>query len=233
MKSPNFACAWFLFLFAQLLCSNEGVSHGAVIFFEPSGSQLGSGSTNAIWLGVGEEQSFSIFLNTSGLQFELQSITYQWSVDQTELQFVSYARNIDGAFSNFYESPVVPPMPPSGSFNFVDNYTLEGGAVAPGMSRVVLDSVTYLGTSQIRNDGLPDIRLEIISAFDVMQNDITTQFMPSAQEVHVLPTPEPASVLLWSAVLAGTLGGRWRRHNYKNRANLSVKSSCSGQTYIG
>jgi len=219
MRSQHFVFAFFLFAIAHLFSSHVGIACGAVIFFEPSGAQFVGGSTKAIWLADGEEKTFSIFLNTSGLQFDLQSITYQWSVDQTEFQFVSYARNIDGEFANFYESPVIPPLPPTGSFNFVDNYTLEGGAVAPGESRVALDSVTYRGTSQIRNDDLPDIRLEIISAVDVMQNNVTSQFLPSVQELHVLPVPEPASVLLWSSFIVGAFGGLKRRGSDRTSAD--------------
>lgn len=215
MGSQKFVCACFLVI-AHLLSTNGDTARGAVIFFEPSGVQLVGGSTRAIWIGDGEEKLFSIFLDTSGLQFDLQSITYQWSVDQSELQFVSYARNIDGEFSNFYETPIIPPLPPTASFNFVDNYTLAGGAVAPGKSRVALDSVTYRGTSQIRNDGLPDIRLEVVSAVDVMQNDVTSQFLLSTQELHVLPVPEPASVLLWSLFFAGAFGSRGRKWYDKN-----------------
>lgn len=87
MGSQKFVCACFLAI-AHLLSTNGDTARGAVIFFEPSGVQLVGGSTRAIWIGAGEEKLFSIFLDTSGLQFDLQSITYQWSVDQTELQFV-------------------------------------------------------------------------------------------------------------------------------------------------
>ncbi|GFE68330.1 hypothetical protein [Chroococcus sp. FPU101] len=182
-------------------------AYSASISFRPTGSQIDSDPINDIVVQVGQQLTFTLSIDTTGLSNTLQSFTYLVTRDNTELLLDSatITPDADAFFDRTLISDIVTPPFTVGTVK-LDN----GIGLAPNSQ---LDFVTAIYTVQpgLVNDGVLDYQLEIISAFDNLGNDITSAFDPAVQEVEIQPSPEPASILSLLALGAFGVGSVYQK----------------------
>ncbi|PSF37092.1 hypothetical protein C7H19_11675 [Aphanothece hegewaldii CCALA 016] len=174
-------------------------AYSASISFKPTGSQIDSDPINDLVVQVGQQFTFTLGIDTTGLANTLQSFTYVVTRDNTEILLDSAALTpaADALFDRTVISDIVTPPFTVGTIE------LGGGLGLVPNSQLDFGTATYTVQPGLVNDGVFDYKVELISAFDDQGNDITSLFEPASQELEV-QSPEPSSIL--SLLALGALG---------------------------
>ncbi len=166
---------------------------GASISLIPSFSQLDGDSIDDIGVKVGETISFNLVLDTTGLTAPLQSFDYFLEVDGLELDFAGSTRFDADIFPNLGF------IPTEGDPNSI-TVTRDGEPGLAPNTIIELLSFNYLVLPDLKNDGLADFSLSVVSGIDANGTEVRDLFIPATQSFEVQGVPEPWSVLGIGAV---------------------------------
>ena len=173
-------------------------AHSASVFFTPSGTQLDDDLPADLVLNTGEIIDFTFFLDTTGLPADLLSIDLLVGQDIVELDDISIARTPEDivTFPNFSILPATGDIP-SGIFRRSNPSGVPIGTLIPIVEGTFITPILV-------NDGQADFFVEVVSAFDVNGNDVTSFFTPVSQSIDVQSAPESNPGL--SLLALGILG---------------------------
>ncbi|ACK66395.1 hypothetical protein PCC8801_2384 [Rippkaea orientalis PCC 8801] len=176
-------------------------AYSASISFRPAGQQLDSDPMNDLGVSVGQQFTFFLSIDTTGLSSNLKSFTYRITRDNTEilLEVATITPEADALFTRNAISDI--PTPPSLTVGTVLYEIKPGETFAPD-SQLDFATATYVVQPGLVNDGLADYQIELIEAIDEQDNNITSQFVTS-QTLDLQPVPEGSSTLGFLAL--GTL----------------------------
>jgi hypothetical protein len=159
--------------------------------------------------------SSALFIDTTGLTANLQSVTLVVALDSNEITEFSSVRTDDSAqlFPGF--SRQVSAEPNTGLTTIIGFFSGPPG-LPPNVIQKFNDLTITLG-SQLNNDGKFDFRFDILSAIDANGRDVTDQFRGIHQEFEVQPAPVPEPSTIFSLVLAGGFGAFLRKPKRKGQ----------------
>jgi hypothetical protein len=175
------------------LLSIVAPAYSASISFSPNGQQLDSDPINDLGVSVGEQFTFTLSIDTTGLTSNLKSFTYVVTRDNNEI-LLDTADLTAEASMLFTRTPISDINTPPFTVGTVKFDIKPGQTFTPG-SQLNFGTATYTVQSGLVNDGQFDYKLELIEALDEQDNDITDQFQIVSQELEVQPVPESSSTL--------------------------------------
>ncbi len=161
---------------------------GASISLVPSLSQLDDDSIEDIGVKIGETISFNLVLDTTGLTAPLRSFDYFLEIDRLELEFAGSTR---------FDAEIFPDLDfilTPGNPNSI-TVTREGEPGLAPNTVVELLNFNYLVLPDLKNDGLADFSLSVVSGIDANGTEVADLFTPASQSFEVQGVPEPGSVL--------------------------------------
>lgn len=160
----------------------------ASISLVPSFSQLDDDLIEDMGVKIGETISFNLVLDTIGLTAPLQSFDYLLEIDGLELEFAGSTR---------FDAEIFPDLgfiPTEGNPNSI-TVTRDGEPGLAPNTVVELLNFNYLVLPDLKNDGVADFSISVVSGIDANGTEVRDLFTPASQSFEVQGVPEPWSVL--------------------------------------
>ncbi len=166
--------------------------NAASLSFIPTGFQLDSDDIQDLSVQVGDSIDLSFFLDTTGLNDNLQSIDIRVDQDLTESALTAFRTDADiAAFPilTFGGSPQN-----NGLFSAIFQRSGNLGLAPDTTIELVTGTLDIL--SGLNNDGITDFAVTVVSAIDANATDVTNLFEPSSQSLDLQqPIPESTSII--------------------------------------
>ena len=175
-------------------------ANGASLSFLPTGFQLDSDAIQDLAVKVGDRIDLSFSLNTDGLNANLQSIDIRVDQDLGESSLNADRTDADEAAFPTFSFGGSPQN--TGLFSAIFERRGNPGLAPNTTIELVTGSLDIL--SGLRNDGIPDLAVSVVSAIDANGNDVINLFNSSGQSVD-LQQPIPESTPILSLLTVGLL----------------------------
>jgi hypothetical protein len=161
--------------------------------------------------------SSALFIDTTGLTANLQSVTLVVALDSNEITNFSSVETDESAqlFPGFSRQVT---NDPSTNLTTIRGFFGGSPGLPPNGNPWKFNDLAITLGSQLNNDGKADFTFDILSAIDANGRDVTDQFRGIHQEFEVQPAAVPEPSNIFGLVLAGGFGAFFRKQNRRAQA---------------